>query len=331
MKISKEKLLDSSNKTGFKPEILEKVWLLMDLLDAINKQSYLKDRLVLKGGTALNLFLFQLPRLSVDIDLNYIGHQSREGMAVERPKVEKELKELYYNMGMQIVRAPQSHAGSKWSLVHQSALSSNTTLEVDLNYMYRVPLWAPQKKESIEVAEKKTKEVSVLTPEELSTGKLSALFSRKASRDLFDAHYLLHKVPLDKDKLRAAVIIYGIMGPRDFREVSLNDINFDKDELNRKLIPVLKKNEFSSGVGSFEWAEQTAMECRHIIKDLINFNSSEKAFLDEFYDNGKIVLSKIIDDSNLIKNVEQHPLIKWRTQVLTNRVQLADEKNVVKI
>ena len=32
-----------------------------------------KNRLVLKGGTALNLFFFDLPRLSVDIDLNYVG------------------------------------------------------------------------------------------------------------------------------------------------------------------------------------------------------------------------------------------------------------------
>ena len=46
-------------------------------------------RLVLKGGTALNLFLFDLPRLSVDIDVNYIGSADRDVMLEERPTVDR--------------------------------------------------------------------------------------------------------------------------------------------------------------------------------------------------------------------------------------------------
>ena len=70
MKIFKEFLIKESNKTGFRPEILEKVWQLMNVLEGIHAHPYLQERLVLKGGTALNLFVFDLPRLSVDIDLN---------------------------------------------------------------------------------------------------------------------------------------------------------------------------------------------------------------------------------------------------------------------
>ena len=44
-------------QTGFRPEILEKVIRLMDLLNAIFTDDYLASRLALKGGTALNLFL----------------------------------------------------------------------------------------------------------------------------------------------------------------------------------------------------------------------------------------------------------------------------------
>jgi len=56
--------------TGFSGESLEKVFRLMALLDALNSHPFLKARIVLKGGTALNLFHFDVPRLSVDIDLN---------------------------------------------------------------------------------------------------------------------------------------------------------------------------------------------------------------------------------------------------------------------
>lgn len=73
MKYSKEQLMALSDNTGFRAEILEKVLLLMDLLEYFFSDPTLEEKLVLKGGTALNLFHLELPRLSVDIDLNYIG------------------------------------------------------------------------------------------------------------------------------------------------------------------------------------------------------------------------------------------------------------------
>lgn len=73
MQISKEELIVASRETLFHQDILEKVWRLMSLLEVIFNDPFLKTRLALKGGTALNLFLFHVPRLSVDIDLNYIG------------------------------------------------------------------------------------------------------------------------------------------------------------------------------------------------------------------------------------------------------------------
>ena len=81
----------SASTTGFRVEILEKVTLLLDLLDGFNRHPYLEGRLALKGGTALNLFVFDVPRLSIDIDLNYVGQLDREAMLAERPEVERAL------------------------------------------------------------------------------------------------------------------------------------------------------------------------------------------------------------------------------------------------
>lgn len=111
MKIFKDPLIRESNQTGFRPEILEKVWQLMNVLEGINAHPYLQERLVLKGGTALNLFVFDLPRLSVDIDLNYVGMQSREGMISERPLVEKALGAVFQRENLMIRRIPEKHAG----------------------------------------------------------------------------------------------------------------------------------------------------------------------------------------------------------------------------
>ena len=63
MRLSRERLQREAKATGFRVEILEKVARLLDLLDGFDRHPYLKERLVLKGGTALNLFVFDVPRL----------------------------------------------------------------------------------------------------------------------------------------------------------------------------------------------------------------------------------------------------------------------------
>ena len=90
--------------------------------------------MVLKGGTALNLFIFKLPRLSVDIDLNYIGAVERELMQKERPTIAKAVKSVFKQEGYAIRRSPkEQHAGGKWSLRYHSVLGQGANLEVDIN------------------------------------------------------------------------------------------------------------------------------------------------------------------------------------------------------
>jgi hypothetical protein len=130
MKISRQRLLNESQATGFRPEMLEKAIHLLNLLDGFRSHPFLKGRLALKGGTALNLFLFDLPRLSVDIDLNYIGAADRATMLAERPKVEQAVEAVCAREGLQTVRVPSDHAGGKWRLRYESALGEGGNLDV---------------------------------------------------------------------------------------------------------------------------------------------------------------------------------------------------------
>lgn len=63
----------------------EKVLHLKDVLNYLNEEEYLRDHLLLKGGTAINLAVFNLPRLSVDIDMDYTPNDTKEEI-VERIK-----------------------------------------------------------------------------------------------------------------------------------------------------------------------------------------------------------------------------------------------------
>jgi len=158
---------------------------LQNLLEGVNRHPFLKGCLARKGGTALNLFLFDVPRLSVDIDLNYIGAADRDTMMAERPKVEQAIQAVCSREGMNITRVPTDHAGGKWRLRYESALGEGGNLEVDLNFMFRVPLWAVTRR-SAAVGSYSATQIPVLDLHELAAGKLAALLSRRASRDLFD-------------------------------------------------------------------------------------------------------------------------------------------------
>ena len=70
----------------------------------------------LEGGTALNMFVLGLPRLSVDIGLDYIGTVDREEMLAERPKIEQAARAVFSREGFITKRAPREHAGGEWRL-----------------------------------------------------------------------------------------------------------------------------------------------------------------------------------------------------------------------
>lgn len=90
--LTREQLQRAAADSGFPVGSLEKVWMLVRLLDTVRAHPFMGPRVALKGGTALNLFVFDLPRLSVDIDLNYIGAADRATMIAERPKLDAALR-----------------------------------------------------------------------------------------------------------------------------------------------------------------------------------------------------------------------------------------------
>ena len=212
MKYSKEQLRKLADDTGFRAEILEKVLLLMDLMTAFSADPTLKNKIVLKGGTALNLFYMELPRLSVDIDLNYIGEIRREKMLRDRQIIEERIIAICELQGFTVYRKPTLHAGGKIIWRYPSALGNMGNLEMDLNFMYRVPLLPVSYENSWPVGENLIEKIPVLDIHELAAGKFSALIDRTLGRDLFDVYNLLIMKSLDFEKLRLIFTIYAGMG-----------------------------------------------------------------------------------------------------------------------
>ena len=140
MRFSESEILSTARSNGFNEQVVEKVFYLVHLLNTLNSHPSLKGKWALKGGTALNLFVFRYPRLSVDIDLNYIGVLDREEMLMDRPLVEQAVQAVFSREGFDIRRVPREHAGGKWQLRYPSFTGQSANLDVDLNFMFRQPL-----------------------------------------------------------------------------------------------------------------------------------------------------------------------------------------------
>lgn len=312
MKISHEKLIAQSEATGFRPDVLEKVAHLLGLLEALGSHPFLKGKLALKGGTALNLFVFNVPRLSVDIDLNYVGAEDRETMLAERPRIEQAVQAVFAREGFTVRRMPEEHAGGKWSLRYQSATGIGGNLEVDLNFMYRAPLWPVTLSDSYPVGTWQASQIPVIDIHELAAGKLAALLARRQARDLFDSHRILHKENLDHDRLRIAFVVYGAMNRKDWRTVSVEDVNFESTELARQLIPTLRATESAEQESIDQYGARLVEECRQALSVVLPLKENEKAFLDLLLDQGEIDSTILTSDSDLQKRIQKQPLLEWK-------------------
>ncbi|MCD7859808.1 MAG: nucleotidyl transferase AbiEii/AbiGii toxin family protein [Firmicutes bacterium] len=69
-------------------DTLEKAYRLRDVLRFLDSSELLRNSLALKGGTAINMLFFNLPRLSVDIDLDFCENISRDDILQKRNVIE---------------------------------------------------------------------------------------------------------------------------------------------------------------------------------------------------------------------------------------------------
>ena len=307
MNLSLQDLQREAAATGFPAETLEKSIRLVSLLNALRSHPFLKLRVALKGGTALNLFVFDLPRLSVDIDLNYTGAPDRATMVAERPKLEQALQAVCSREGLAVRSIPGEHAGGKWRLTYAAASGRSGNLELDVNYLLRTPLWPVGPADSRAVGSFQATRVPLLDLHEIAAGKLAALLSRNASRDVFDAVELLQRRDLDREKLRLAFVVYGGFNRKDWRTVSPKDVRVSAPQLKSQLLPMLRPDALPKGK-----ARALVSECRELLSVVLPLAREEREFIERLNGSGEIEPAFVTNDRAMQKLIQDHPALRWK-------------------
>jgi predicted nucleotidyltransferase component of viral defense system len=297
--------------TDFLRDNLEKVLRLSDILQYMNANPLLFSHLALKGGTAINLVVFNLPRLSVDIDLDFTKHCLRDEMFVLRKQINSDILKYMTSQGYQLNPSSKNpHSLDSWVFYYLNSSGNKDNIKIEINYSMRNHVFEPIEKEVYMESLSLHLHVRTLTNLELFGSKIKALIERTAARDLYDVYNML-MLPVfsvsEQSLLRKIVILYLAIGgntpPKtDFNFKAIDNLNFS--QIKRKLIPVLKKSD------KFEF-EVAKSEVKTYLTTLMVLTDNEKLFLERF--NQKIYQPELLfDELDIVGRINDHPMAIWK-------------------
>ena len=293
-----------SEKTNFQKDILEKVFRLADLLRTIYDTEFLTDKLVLKGGTAINLIYFNMPRLSVDIDFNFVSGEQREDMLKSRENIDKILTKIFTMNGYEMEKIKR-YALLQYNLKYTNNAGNIDRIKVEINFMERIPVFEVEEKK-ISIFDIPEFKVRTYRLEELFATKLRALLTRSAPRDMFDIYILLKSgFKFDERALKKCFIFYFCLA-QDFRMLDMESIGgIDSLEIKKFLLPLMEK-------GKRIDMDEISKKVNEFVSRLLELNENEKKFIESFYEQKNADLDLLFEDMRYNPQLKEHPMIEWR-------------------
>lgn len=262
----------------------------------------------LKGGTAINLFYRDMPRLSVDIDLHFIPMDDRD-TALEKiraalSRISDRIKKAFPNVTVQNAHEQSDKLGL---IVSQDKVR----IKVELSPVIRGSVFPETTMEVSKVVQENFGyvEMAIVSFSDLYAGKICAALDRQHPRDLFDVKFLYDNEGISDD-LRKTVLVYLISHHRPIAEVL---------DPPRKDITKIYESEFLQ-MAEVNVALQELVEVRErLITDIqTGLSEEQKEFLLSF----KARLPKW--ELLALDGVKDLPSVKWK---LINLTKMSSEKH----
>lgn len=310
MRWTRRELLRFAAETGFEASSLEKVARLEEVLTAVAEHPRVSQSLVLKGGTALNLFFGSPSRLSVDLDLNYVGRVERDRMLEEKPRIEADLERIARERGYALQRSRDTHAGRTFFLSFRRAVDGlPDRVELDVNFLHRQCLLEPERRRmwSPESASPGP-EFVVLSFDELAAGKLIALLDRAAPRDAWDATILTELAGGSWPASLSKPIFVAMAGvlPHPLHSYSASGLSRITDaDVQRLLHPMLVKERAPTG-------EELRNAAAAVLEPFLDLTPEEREYCDRLQEGDFVPELLFPDEPDVAARVAKSPPLQWK-------------------
>ena len=181
----------------------------------------------LKGGTAINLFHRDLPRLSVDIDLTYLPIGER---AASLAAIDAAMDRIASNVERLVPGAvPRRMPGGGGHETRLLVRLDQAQVKIEVSPVARGTLHAPKAMQTSETVQEQYgyAEIQVVSFEDLYGGKLHAALDRQHPRDLFDIALLYENEGMDDQLLRAFLVYLACSNrpPHELIDPGLPDLD----------------------------------------------------------------------------------------------------------
>ena len=314
---TKKEVVMLAQELNVQKQTLERVLRLIDVLKFINTDEYLKEKLALKGGTAINLSFYNCTRLSVDIDFDYIGSIEREQMISDRSLIEAKLLSYMQESNIQYRsdKTKKTHALDSFVFNYSNMFNAIDMIKVEINYMNRIHLFECEKR-TITLQLKDKVEVFVLNKLDLFASKVNALINRTTIRDIYDVNNMIINKTIENDEFnlfKKCVIFYSLLSSEEKANIKVlfeeckNRMNaFIGKRVPQYLTATLKQNE--------EFDINNAV---NNISDLLDnilksLTENEITFIKSFPN----VIVDLFDNDLIDEKVEKHPMIIWKQSLI---------------
>ena len=271
----------------------KQVQLLVQLLPLIAEESCF----ALKGGTAINLFVRDLPRLSVDIDLVYLPMNNRQEALDDITRVlariAQRIKKVFSDV--EIVESFKNKHDALRLVVSRKDIK----IKIELSPVLRGTVFKPEVRNVCQKVEDEFgyAEIAVVALPDLYAGKICAALDRQHPRDLFDVKVLLDSSGLT-DITRRALLVYLISHPRPIAE----------------LLSPARKNIKQLYEGEFLQMEEQHVSLEELERTRENMIQSINAGLTENEKKFLLTFKKKAPDWSLLnlEGVENLPAVNWK-------------------
>lgn len=295
---------------GFIRDTFEKVLRLKEILEYFNTQEYLVKHLILKGGTAINLTVFDLPRLSIDIDMDYVPNDSRDDMLIARDNIAGIINRYMEKEGYSLSQTSRfSHSLDAFHFNYINSGGNKDMIKIELNYSLRAHILEPVYRDILNDVFKSNIKIRTVAPLEIFSAKGNALISRAAARDLYDWENLIDQNMFadEKDLFRKCFVFYttitadNVHGDYDFDLSAIDTLDFTK--IRRDLFPVMRKKD------NFK-LEERKIQAKQYIKDLLRLTETENEYIERFA--AKEYHPELLFDDDIVTRICGHPMALWK-------------------
>lgn len=309
---NKVELGKAAKERGFVRDTFEKVLRLKEILRYFNEDEYIRKHLVLKGGTAINMTIFNLPRLSVDIDMDFTPNYSKVDTETARKEITERLRRYMQEEGYHLSESSRySHSLDSFLFQYQNAGGNRDNIKVELNYSLRSHIFTPVKRKIVTDAFDDSMEIRTLDPMEIFAAKTNALMNRAAARDLYDFNNMIFYGLFDESEyelFRKCIIFYASISAevinKTFDTSVIDRLNFSK--IRRDLFPVLRKKD------NFN-LEERKTAAKKFIDQLMILTPEEKEYLNAF-ENKEYKPELLFADEKILNNIQNHPMAVWKME-----------------